>query len=121
MTSAIVALLMIVYSITLLTTMVNREESTNTLSKEIIDLSIDPNIYYPYDQDFEIAFAFTSSRGVPFEIDETIFNFDISQEIFDRTSDDGDLVITSTSLGIELCEDGFGFDDQFTADGEVYR
>ena len=59
--------------------MVNRTNSNNSLSTEVVDLTTYDQNYYPVDYGFAFGVAFTDTSGIPITLDPTYFTLDISQ------------------------------------------
>ena len=60
-------------------TMINRTNSNNTLSTEVINLNSNDQNYYLYDYGFTFGVSITDTDGRPVPLDPTYFTLEISQ------------------------------------------
>ena len=67
------------YFVTSIFTMVNRQNSNNTLSTKVIDLNTEDQDYYLEDYGFMFGISITDISGNPFPLDPTLFTLEINQ------------------------------------------
>ena len=80
--------------------MINRESSKNTLSTEIIDLSLNSQDYYLVDYGFYFGVSLTNLLGQATPLDPTYFTLEFSQS---TTENVGNYYkFKSTQLGYQL-------------------
>ena len=59
--------------------MINRTDSNNTLSTEVINLNTNDKNYYLFDYGFAFGVSITGTDGSPVPLDPTYFTLDIGQ------------------------------------------
>ena len=77
--SIVIIVAVVYYFITSIFTMINRENSNNTLSTKIINLNTDDQEYYLNDYGFMFGVSITNINGSPFQLDPTLFTLEITQ------------------------------------------
>ena len=91
-----------VYSAFLVQVMINRSNSNNSLSTEVVDLTTNDENYYPTNYGFAFGVAFTDAWGNPLTLDPTYFTLSIVQNTV--VNDNGVYKIKGTDLGAKLCD-----------------
>ena len=80
--------------------MLNRENSNNSLSTEVFDLSIEDQDYFPVDNGFAFGVGITNITGTPVELDPTYITLEIKQGKSYRVGNYNQL--SRTSLGYKV-------------------
>ena len=87
-----------IYSVFLLQIMINRKNSNNSKSTEVVNLNTSDEDYYPFDYGFAFGVTLTDVYGKPTPLDSRYFTLQISEGTIDKTTGNA----TLTSLGYKL-------------------
>ena len=87
-----------IYSLFLLQIMINRKNSNNSKSTEVVNLNISDEDYYPVDYGFAFGVLLTDLYGNPMPLDSRYFTLQISEGTINKTTGNN----TLTNLGYKL-------------------
>ena len=87
-----------IYSVFLLQVMINRKNSNNSKSTEVVNLNISDEDYYTFDYGLAFGVLLTDVYGKPTPLDSRYFTLQISEGTINKTTGEP----TLTNLGYKL-------------------
>ena len=117
--SIFIWIIVVLYSISLFVTLINRQESNNSINKNFINLEFDDTHYRPYEDGFMFGIAFHDTLRNPLEIDQSMINLDFTR-ISQYRDENEEMTRNYTSFEAVKCADQFPISESFKKEGRVF-